>query len=273
MDSFDHEKVFKILQSMRTEKPIISICTDFRRSFSLDAAVKAIGFRTIFPNFQSDRAFTLPQGMTTLLDFSFLIDKTPEQARSILKTYKKQDFKIFSIGEEIHFVAKNALKILKGCLKAKPDVIICDHNISDADLQKAITDAGTRLFIKSSYKPIVLRVTPEGDILSDGETSLIVYGGNDPVHNVICDPLMVGSFVAAAMEICEDSHFSAFSSALFLRASSKRALSVTNGPGSFYPVFIDSLYHLKRDYIYQVRFDAFDQKMISAKSLKQLEAA
>ena len=84
---------------------------------------------------------------------------------------------------------------------------------------------------------------------------------------------MVGAFVAAAMEICEDCHFAAFSAALFLHASSRRALSVTNGPGSFYPVFIDSLYHLKRDYIYQVRFEALDPKSIASENTKQLEAA
>jgi len=273
MDSFDHEKVLKILQSMRSEKPIISICTDFHRSFSLEQAIKAIGFRTIFSSFKNDNNFTLPPNMTSLLDFSFLIDKTPEQARTILRTYKKQAFKILSIGEEIHFVSQNAAKILKGCLRTKPDVIICDHNISEEDLKKAVHEAGSRLFMKSDYKPIILRISPEGDILSDGDTSLIVHGANNPIHNIICDPLMVGAFVAAAMEICEDCHFSAFSAALFLRASSRRALSVTNGPGSFYPVFIDSLYHLKRDYIYQVRFGALDKKSVDSHKDKHLEVA
>ena len=173
MDSFDHEKVLKILQSMRSEKPIISICTDLHRSFSLEQAVKAIGFRTIFSSFKNDNNFTLPPNMTSLLDFSFLIDKTPEQARTILRSYKKQAFKILSIGEEIHFVSQNALKILKGCLRTKPDVIICDHNIAEEDLKKAVTEAGSRLFMKSDYKPIILRISPEGDILSDGDTSLI----------------------------------------------------------------------------------------------------
>ena len=271
MDSFDHEKVLKILQSMRSEKPIISILTDFHRAPSLGQAIKAIGFRAIFSNFTNSNNFNLPQSMTTLLDFSFLIDKSPEQLRIITRTYKKQAFKILSIGEEIHFAPQNTSKILKECLRAKPDVIICDDNLSEADLKKAIDDAGSRLFAKSNYAPIILRISPEGDILSDGDISLIVYGANNPIHNIICDPLMVGSFVAAALEICEDSHFSAFSAALFLRASSRRALSVTNGPGSFYPVFIDSLYHLKRDYIYQVRFDSLDKNTSIAQQEKHLE--
>ena len=155
MDSFDHEKVLKILHAMRTEKPIISICTNMHRAFSIERAVKAIGFRTIFPTFQNENNFSLPQAMTTLLDFGFLIDKTPHQCRDILRLFRKQPFKILTIGEDINYVPQNAMKILKGCLRAQPDVIVCDHNIADEDLRKAIDDANKRMFIKSNYKPVI----------------------------------------------------------------------------------------------------------------------
>jgi hydroxyethylthiazole kinase-like sugar kinase family protein len=55
------------------------------------------------------------------------------------------------------------------------------------------------------------------------------------------------------MAITENVTIAAMSASIIIRAASRRALSVTNGPGSFMPVFLDSLFHLKREYLYQIQ--------------------
>ena len=82
-----------------------------------------------------------------------------------------------------------------------------------------------------------------------------VTGHNNIIHTMICDPLLYGVFSAAVLSLEEDVYVSALCAVIYLRAASRRALSVTNGPGSFFSIFIDSLFHLKREYIYQIQFE------------------
>ena len=80
--------------------------------------------------------------------------------------------------------------------------------------------------------------------------------GLDNINHVLnCVSILYAVLAAALMSVNNDKDICSLGSAVLLRAASRRAISVTNGPGSYMPVFIDSLFHLKRDYIYQIQLD------------------
>jgi hypothetical protein len=117
------------------------------------------------------------------------------------------------------------------------------------------------LGFKQSRKISVLNPVVADDILYMANHSHIKVIGLDNVNHALnCPSILYAVLASALMTVNNDPDMSGLSSAVLLRAASRRAISVTNGPGSYMPIFIDSLFHLKRDYIYQIQCESNTNK-------------
>ncbi|HFZ8994122.1 TPA: hydroxyethylthiazole kinase [Citrobacter freundii] len=91
----------------------------------------------------------------------------------------------------------------------------------------------------------VVAVTGEVDYITDGQRTLSVSGGHPLMTRVVGTGCALSAVVAASCALPGDRLTNVASACCWLKEAGLQASERCQGPGSFIPVFLDALYHLK----------------------------
>lgn len=254
-----HEIIFKSLQDMRSVKPVIMVLTIPSRIQTLDIMVNALGFKAIFPELTVETIKLLKaSSKAVVIDTAAFITQKDTKILDILGKNFINNYGVVNICDTAILYGIPYLTALKNILKYQSPLCTIGYNIPSDNVHKIIQKSGQSLLgFKSSKKTEILTLNLCDDIVHKKDDTQLKIVGLDNVNHVLNIPsILYATLAAALMVVNQDKDMCALASAVLLRAASRRAISVTSGPGSYMPVFLDSLFHLKRDYIYQVQIES-----------------
>ncbi len=252
-----HETVFKSLQDIKTQRPIIAVMTLPHRIASIEAMVAAIGFKVIFPEFSVEAIKNIKNICKAVVLDSIAF--TSDQDTKFLEVFPKgflAQYCVVNICEDADIQKIYNYQNFKNIIKNSPPLCIAGYHVPEKQLQETIKKASSSLLsFRKQYNPVTLKLELYHDvILSSNQDAVTITGLDNINHALNCSSLLYAVIGAAMLTIHQDNMpVCALGASMLVRSASRRAMSVTNGPGSFVPVFIDSLFHLKRDYVYQVQ--------------------
>lgn len=262
-----HEKIYKSFQEIRTYQPTIMVLTTPENMHVMHLFAKSCGFNVVFPPLNSDlikHHKKLVQGCVIDIN-ALLIEKNIKILDSLDKDFLGKKT-VINIPTEVLLFGKEYLTFLKAVSKYQIPLYVSGLNIPLDQIDKILSRASHSMFgLKRKKKPLMLGLSPTVDRTYIAEQHYDILGLEDGFHSMNCHSIMYAILASALLASNQPIDLCAIGSSVALRAASKRAASVTNGPGSFFPVFMDAVYHMKRDYIYQIQFIS-DEK--NAKSLE-----
>lgn len=253
-----YETIFKSLQDMRSVKPVVMVLTTKNRTHIIDSMVNAIGFKAIFPDLTPDMIKMLKASShAVVIDVAAFITQKDTKILDILGKNFITQYGVVNLCDDILLYQSQYLTPLKNILKYNPPLCVSGYGCPFDSISKIVQKSNQSLLgFKVSKKPSLLNLSPTEDIVYHQNTNHIKIIGLDNINHVLnCMPILYSVLAAALMCVHRDAYICGLASAVLLRAASRRAISVTNGPGSYLPVFIDSLFHLKRDYIYPIHLE------------------
>ena len=252
-----HETVFKSLQDMRSVKPVIMVLTIPSRIHLIDTIVNAIGFRAVYPELTSDTIKLLKtSSQGVVIDIVAFLTQKDTKILDILGKNFIAKYGIINICDSVTLYNNPYyITVLKNILKYQASLCVVHHALPFDIIYPVIQKSSQSLLsFKQSKKISVLNPLVADDALYSVNHAYIKIIGLDNLNHALnCPSILYAVLAAALMTVNNDADMSGLGSAVLLRAASRRAISVTNGPGSYMPIFIDSLFHLKRDYIYQIQ--------------------
>lgn len=259
MTGFDYETIFKSLQNIRKNSPLIAVACGLSKLSILENLSTSSKINPLFVSHETIFSDYNISSSTILIDLSYFVGKPLSEIKASLKSFASFDRKILSIGQEISYF-KNPLKILQSCLNIKPDIIIYDYYSKDYNIESYTERLKKGFFNRKNYNPIICKTGYLGDEIID-KSPLQIAGQENAIHHIICTSFIYGYYSTAFLGELEPK-LATFSAMMVIRAASRRALSVTAGPASFFTVFLDSLHHFKRDYLYPIRIQQESQTSI-----------
>jgi hydroxyethylthiazole kinase-like sugar kinase family protein len=250
-----HESSIKLLNSFREQKPLIGFMSKSATLANQLRAFSAFGGEAILVEHTIDLEI-LKKILVIIIDIQIAdyTSQTKEELAFIARLTKMGiKIVVFAGG---YSLTKNRSSFLKAIKEKNPTLVIYTQDDEELKSQKS-TLSVIKSYLKRTKANICFTIGKNGkDNIDDrqGRNCDIISVKNTMSESLSYNLLFV--FVSGAMvSVSNDIFLAAVCTSVLLRAAEKRALSVTNGPGSFYPVFLDALYHLKRDYIYQIQVD------------------
>ncbi len=264
MNGSFHEGVYKILQAVKSSGFRLGLMLPPHKIASVEPGLRALGVRVIAITPETRPEDVIAADIRGVIsDALYLSRFNLSEAEAFFKVMKKNKIVHIPVMTDAeHLPPKTKTKIFK----LLSDVKIClnppepDKKIKKTGLWQSVKQ---KIFASKGLKfSVTIRSDYTGDkIISDNRVYKI-SGAENVIHLIACEPELYASVCA----VCAANGFSyedaALTAAITIRAASKRALSVTNGPGSFIPVFIDALFQIKRDYIYQIKCEEFSNEEI-----------
>ncbi len=253
-----HEIIFKSLQDMRIAKPVVMVLTTKNRTHIIDSVANAIGFKAIFPELTPDTIKMLKaSSQAVVIDIAAFITQKDTKILDILGKNFIAQYGVVNLCDETLLYHGQYLTPLKNILKYNPPLCVSGYGCPFDTISKVVEKSNQSILgFKVLKKPSLLNLSPTEDIVYHHNTNHIKIMGLDNINHALnCMPILYSVLAAALMCVQRDAYVCGLGSAVLLRAASRRAISVTNGPGSYMPVFIDSLFHLKRDYIYPIQLE------------------
>lgn len=253
-----HETIFKSLQDMRAIKPVVMVLTTQNRIHIIDTMVNAIGFKAVFPELTPENIKILKaSSQAVVIDTAAFITQKDTKILDILGKNFITQYGVINMCDRVLLYNTQYLTTLKSILKYQFPLCVVGSDLPFDLIHKTIQKSShSMLGFKLSKKPLLLNLSTSNDIIYNHNNDNIKIVGLDNINHVLsCIPILYSVLAAALMCVEHNTHICGLGSAVLLRAASRRAISVTNGPGSYMPVFIDSLFHLKRDYIYPIQLE------------------
>lgn len=253
-----HETIFKSLQEMRSAKPVIMVLTTHNRTTPIEVMANAIGFKVIFPELTVDNIKLLKtSSKAVVIDTNAFLAQKDTKILDILGKHFVSKYAVLNVcNDVVHYDKNHYLSTFKNLIKYQPSLCILDYELPFDAFHKIVQKPNSSLLMgfRNSKKPSLLNLgIGDDECLGTNDQNFKIIGLDNYNHALNCKSLLYATLAAGLLSINQNSDISGIGSAVLLRAASRRAISVTNGPGSYMPIFVDSLYHLKRDYIYQVQ--------------------
>ena len=255
MNGSFHEGVFKILQTVKSAGVTVALLIPPHKAALIDGALRALGMKTAYPDLADNGVVRLPkQCKAVVTDITYIAKLNGAGLKNFTALFKKRKLPNIPIFTDHELLDSKTVKEIYRTFSGAPITVdIPDTLKTGGKTDKVKSFFQKTLFRKKTPASVEIKIEYTADRVISSNTAYCVTGAENAIHLLGCDGALYASVAAACIGCGVPDEDAALTAAVTIRAGSKRALSVTNGPGSFTPVFIDSLFQIKRDYIYQIK--------------------